>query len=120
MFSPAKTGYNGLMKLNEETIYRLLRTVPRGKVTTYKALAIACGSRAYRYIGQVMRRNPDAPRTPCHRVVSSTGKIGGFMGKQSGERIARKEELLRREGVTVKDHRIVDFRNICVTSFAKT
>ena len=46
--------------LQQET-YELLKTVPRGKITTYKA-----------------------PTVPCHRVVASDGTIGGFMGKRTG------------------------------------
>jgi len=63
--------------------YALLKTVPRGRVTTYKALADALGTKAYRAIGQFMRTNPYAPRVPCHRVVASDGTIGGFMGRNS-------------------------------------
>lgn len=107
------------MKLSEEKIYALLRTVPEGKVTTYKALALAFGTKAYRYIGSVMKKNPDAPRTPCHRVVSSNGTVGGYMGHREGKTVAKKEEMLRREGVKVKNHRIVDFESVCIASFRK-
>ncbi|OGG28228.1 hypothetical protein A3A64_00620 [Candidatus Gottesmanbacteria bacterium RIFCSPLOWO2_01_FULL_48_11] len=72
--------------------YQLLRQVPPGRVTTYKALADALGTKAYRAIGQFMRTNPYAfeacpeprRRVPCHRVVASDGTIGGFMEKTTG------------------------------------
>ena len=64
---------------NERT-YDLLKKVPKGKVTTYKALAEKLGTKAYRAVGQAMRCNPYAPKVPCHRVVKSDGSIGGFQG----------------------------------------
>jgi len=90
-----------------ERCYALLRKVPKGKVTTYKALAEALGTRAYRAVGQAMNRNPYAPKVPCHRVVSADGSIGGF-----AHGTKRKIEMLKREGVEVKNNRIVDFKNV--------
>jgi methylated-DNA-[protein]-cysteine S-methyltransferase len=42
----------------------MLRKVPRGRVTTYRELAHALGSKAYRGVGQAMRKNPYAPEVP--------------------------------------------------------
>lgn len=53
-----------------DRVYALLKTVPAGRVTTYKALARAAGTKSYRAIGQILKRNPDAPRTPCHHTIS--------------------------------------------------
>lgn len=97
------------------TLYRLLKTVPRGKVTTYKELARAAGTTAYRAVGQAMRRNPYAPGVPCHRVVSSTGKLGGFMGKTQGQELQKKIGLLSAEGVKVLHGKIVDFDTVLYT-----
>jgi len=85
-----------------EKVYLKLREVPRGKVTTYKWLAEVAESKGYQAIGQILKRNSDAPRTPCHRVVSSNGKIGGFWGEMSGKRIEEKIRMLEQEGVEVK------------------
>jgi len=93
----------------QEKTYKLLRTVPRGRVTTYKALATALHIKAYRAIGQFMRNNPYAPGVPCHRVVASDGTIGGFRGKTSGKEIIDKIAMLAKEGVQVTNHRIVNF-----------
>lgn len=90
-------------------IYKLLKTVPKGKVTTYKELAKAMDSKAFQAIGQVMRTNPYAPNVPCHRVVSANGTIGGFMGAKSGPKIVKKIRLLKKEGVLVHGNRVVDF-----------
>lgn len=95
--------------------YSLLRQVPKGRVTTYKALADALGTKAYRAIGQLMKRNPDAPHTPCHRVVSSDGTIGGFIGKTNGAEIKKKIALLVSEGVKIQSNKIVDFSRILHT-----
>ena len=84
----------------EQRVYEALCRVPAGKVVTYKILAkaVSCGSA--QAIGNAMRRNPYAPKVPCHRVLPSTLKIGGYEGAVEGEKVARKLELLASEGVT--------------------
>lgn len=95
----------------------LLTHIPRGRWTTYQALADAAarlpgadmpkpaasaGGRACaRAVGSAMRRNPYAPRAPCHRVVASGGRIGGFGGDwgDAGRFAREKRRLLRLEGV---------------------
>jgi methylated-DNA-[protein]-cysteine S-methyltransferase len=84
-----------------ERVYEVLRQVPKGKVTTYKELAKKLGSRAYRAVGTARKNNPSAPEVPCHRVVKSDGRIGGYMGKMTGEEVSRKIILLRNEGVEI-------------------
>ena len=95
-----------------ERTYKLLKTVPPGRVTTYKALARALGTTGYRAIGQIMKKNPDAPQTPCHRVDRSDGRLGGFMGKTKGEQVERKRQLLLSEGVNIAGDRVVDFEKV--------
>ena len=92
-----------------ERVYEVLRQVPKGKVTTYKALAVRLGTKAYRAVGQALKNNPNAPEVPCHRVIRSDGSIGGFMGKTTGREIEKKISLLKAEGVDVKDGKIVDY-----------
>ena len=95
-------------------IYSLLKKVPKGKVTTYKALAEALGTKAYRAVGQAMRCNPYAPIVPCHRVVKSDGSIGGFSGsiKPNSKEVKKKIRMLRREGVEIKMNKIIDFEKV--------
>ena len=93
----------------QKKTYGLLKKVPAGRVTTYKALADELGTRSYRAIGQFMKHNPYAPAVPCHRVVAAGGAIGGFMGKTDGKEIVKKIRLLQSEGVRIRNHRIVDF-----------
>ena len=84
-----------------DRVYEQLKKVPKGKVTTYKNLAEQLGSKAYRAVGSALKNNPYAPVVPCHRVVRTDGKVGGFMGKISGEEVAKKIVLLRNEGVEI-------------------
>lgn len=95
------------MTLLQKKTYQLLKTVPAGRVTTYKALADALGTRAYRAIGQFMKHNPYAPAVPCHRVVARDGTIGGFNGG-----ITKKIRMLRMEGIKISKNRIVDFPTV--------
>lgn len=95
-----------------EKVYALLKKVPKGKVTTYKALAEALGTKAYRAVGQAMRCNPYAPNVPCHRVVASDGSIGGFMGKNNlkSKEVKRKIRILESEGVAVHNNKVAKFK----------
>lgn len=92
------------MNFNERC-YELLRKVPKGKVTTYKALAHAVGTRAYRAVGNAMNKNPDSflttKKTPCHRVINANGDIGGFAGN-----VKEKIRLLQEEGVVIVNNTI--------------
>ena len=95
-----------------EKVYALLKKVPKGKVTTYKVLAEKLNTRAYRAVGQAMRCNPYAPKVPCHRVVSSSGKIGGFMGMNNPDstEVRKKIKMLRKEGVEIENNQIAEFQ----------
>lgn len=96
----------------QKKIYTLLTQVPSGKVTTYKALAQASGTRAYRAVGAAMRNNPFAPDVPCHRVVKSDGSIGGYKGvSQLGPEVSEKIVRLRQEGVEIVAGKIMDFES---------
>ncbi len=89
-----------------DRVYEELRKVPKGKVTTYKLLAEKLGTKAFRAVGSALKNNPYAPEVPCHRVIKSDGKVGGFMGKTSGEEVAKKIVLLRGEGVEIIGGRV--------------
>ena len=86
-------------------VYRQLLRVPEGKVTTYGDLAKAVGlDNGQRVIGMIMKKNPFPVIVPCHRVVKSDGKIGGYV---YGEKV--KSQMLVKEGIKIKDGRIIDF-----------
>lgn len=96
----------------QEKTYKLLKTVPKGRVTTYKALAHALHTKGYRAIGQFMRTNPYAPEVPCHRVVASDGTVGGFMGHKTGKQVEKKIRMLRAEGITISGRNILNFGQV--------
>ncbi len=99
---PLSRKHGGFLTGFAEKIYAALRPVPRGKVVTYAALAKAISKpRASRAVGNALNKNPYAPQVPCHRVVKSNGELGGFA---SGS--AKKEKMLRAEGVEIKNGRI--------------
>lgn len=91
-------------------VYQLTKKIPKGKVSTYKDIAEKMGTRAYRAVGRALRCNPYAPFVPCHRVVKSDGTIGGFMGKIKGKELDKKVGLLKKEGIFVKENKILDFK----------
>jgi methylated-DNA-[protein]-cysteine S-methyltransferase len=93
-------------------VYKNLKKVPAGFVTTYKELAKSLNTKAYQAVGNALRNNPYAPIVPCHRVVKSDGTIGGFNGKTSGNEIGKKIKLLLSEGVIVKNNKIANFDKI--------
>lgn len=93
-------------------VYQILRKVPKGRVTTYKAIAQKLGCRAYQAVGQALKNNPYAPRVPCHRVVKSNGNISGFMGKTDKNSVDKKIKLLESEGVRVVKNKVMDFEKV--------
>lgn len=87
-----------------QKVYTLLKNVPAGKVTTYKQLALAAGSKGYRHIGSLLAHNPYAPQVPCHRVIKSDGNLGGFKGSTNGQTVIEKQQMLQKEGIQFDKH----------------
>ncbi|MBU4201021.1 MAG: MGMT family protein [Verrucomicrobia bacterium] len=96
----------------QQLVYAATRTIPRGRVATYKLLADHIGCRSCRAVGQALKRNPDAPRVPCHRVIASDGTLGGFQGRCAGAALRRKTYLLAAEGVRFSHGRLADPRRL--------
>ena len=82
-------------------VYEICKKIPKGKVTTYKAIAEAIGTKAYRAVGTALNKNPYAPKVPCHRVINSNGSLGGF-----ATAIKNKIKLLKKEGVKINNKKI--------------
>ena len=91
----------------QQKIFKKLLEVPRGKITTYGELAKAVGLKnGQRAVGKIMNKNPYPVIIPCHRVVMSTGKIGGYA---YGEHV--KAKMLNDEGIKIENGKIVDLKN---------
>ncbi len=91
----------------EQKIFKKLLQVPKGQITTYGELSKAVGLKnGQRVVGRIMNKNPYPVIIPCHRVVMSTGKIGGYA---YGEHV--KTKLLTDEGVQIKNGKILDLEN---------
>ncbi|KAK9811855.1 hypothetical protein WJX72_011259 [[Myrmecia] bisecta] len=90
----------------EERLYQVCRLIPRGKVSTYGAMAKVLNS-SPRAVGQALRRNPYAPEVPCHRVIAASLQLGGFQGTWGAtEQVASKQRLLKEEGVGFQEGRL--------------
>ena len=88
-----------LSLFSRHVLTTLQKTVPRGQVATYGALAAACGMPgAARAVGNALRHNPFPLFLPCHRVIPANGRIGRFQGGPDGSPL--KARLLAIEGVT--------------------
>ena len=85
-----------------QKVYALTRRIPKGKVTTYSAIAKALKIKgSARAVGNALNKNPFAPKVPCHRVVRASGEVGGFA---SGPK--RKQAVLKKEGIIITQGRI--------------
>ena len=80
-------------------VWTYLKTIPKGKVKTYKQVAIGIKSpKSARAVANACAKNPYAPKIPCHRVIRSDGTLGGYSGKGG---IVKKRRLLRLEKVFI-------------------
>ena len=60
----------------KEKVYAYLKTIPKGKVTTYGRIAEYLGNKhCARTVGNILHENPDPTQIPCHRVVNSKGRV---------------------------------------------
>ncbi len=80
-------------------VWKYLKTIPKGKVKTYKQVALGINSpKSARAVANACARNPCAPKIPCHRVIRSDGALGGYSGRGG---IKEKLRLLRSEKVEI-------------------
>ena len=91
-----------------DIIYEIVRAIPKGRVTSYGAVAAAVGAKSgARVVGYAMNNCGGAkPKVPAHRVVN---RVGLLTGKHHFTPPERMQQLLEKEGITVKDDKIVDF-----------
>lgn len=68
------------MTLFAKKVYAVILQIPLGEVRTYKWVARKAGMpKAYRAVGQVLKNNPYPLIIPCHRIVESNGRLGGYI-----------------------------------------
>jgi O-6-methylguanine DNA methyltransferase len=80
------------MKTFTEKVYEVVKKIPKGKVLTYQEVAKKAGNvKACRAVGNILNKNFNKD-IPCHRVVRSDGKIGGYnRGSENKKKILKKE-----------------------------
>lgn len=81
-----------MKKSFSDRVYSVVKSIPKGEVFTYKQVANMAGSpRAFRAVGNILNKNYD-PNIPCHRVIRSDGKTGGYnRGKENKIAILKSE-----------------------------
>jgi methylated-DNA-[protein]-cysteine S-methyltransferase len=83
----------------KDEVYKMLLKIPAGKVSTYGDIAKALGyPKAARLIGRILHDNPNPVIIPCHRIVHSNGKLGGYAYGST-----KKRKLLEEEGIKFSD-----------------
>ena len=79
----------------QKKVWAQLKKIPRGQTKSYKEIAIAIGHpNSSRAVANACGKNPYAPEIPCHRVIRSDGKLGGYSGKGG---VKKKAEFLKAE-----------------------
>ena len=95
---------NGFSRISHEEVYDLVSKIPEGKITTYGDIAKFLGNkRSSRRIGKILNQNPNPIIVPCHRVVLSTGMIGGY-----AYGVKMKKRLLENEGITIFKNDVIE------------
>ncbi len=92
-----------------EAVFEVVRQIPKGKVTSYGAIAEALGTKeSARMVGWAMNQSHFVkPTVPAHRVVNRQGRLSGKMHFSPPERM---QELLEKEGIQIVEDQIIDFQ----------
>jgi methylated-DNA-protein-cysteine methyltransferase-like protein len=88
-------------------VYEVVRLIPKGRVTSYGAIAIALGTKlSARMVGWAMNAAHNAnPKIPAHRVLNRNGLLSGKMHFATPTQM---QELLEKEGIKIKNDQVVD------------
>ena len=77
-------------------VWEEIKKIPKGQTRTYKEIALALEKpKSSRAVANACGKNPFLIEIPCHRVIRSDGKLGGYSGKGG---IKQKRKLLKEEG----------------------
>jgi len=92
-------------------VYDVVRQIPKGRVTSYGAIANYLGTKlSSRMVGWAMNgAHCIKPKVPAHRVVNRNGMLTGRLHFATPDEM---ENLLKDEGIEVKEHTVTDFKNI--------
>ena len=93
-------------------VYAVVRLIPKGRVTSYGAIARYLGSgKSARMVGWAMNAAHDQkPKVPAHRVVNRNGMLSGKMHFSDPDKM---QQLLEKEGIAVKDDQVINFSTLC-------
>ncbi len=91
----------------QQQVWKACSKIPAGRVSTYSEIARTIGKpNSSRAVGNALNKNP-FKKVPCHRVVQSSGKIGGFAhGSKT------KAKKLRKEGVEIRRGKVLNFKKV--------
>src|SRR3954453_11521520 len=92
-----------------ELVFDVVRQIPKGRVTSYGAIATALGTKlSARMVGWAMNGSHRVkPKVPAHRVVNRNGMLTGKVHFNPPERM---QELLEKEGIKIKDDQVQEFQ----------
>jgi len=99
-----------MTSLFQKKVYKVVKKIPKGKTLTYKKVAQLAGHpKAWRAVGNILRRSAELSRShknrdkkiPCHRIICSDGRVGGY---RQGTK--KKILLLKKEGVKIKNSKV--------------
>ena len=78
------------------SVWKEIKKIPKGQTKTYKDIAVALNKpKSSRAVANACGKNPLLIEIPCHRVIRSDGKLGGYSGKGG---VNQKRKLLKEEG----------------------
>ena len=93
-----------------ENVYAVVKLIPKGRVTSYGAIACYLGSKqSSRLVGWAMNASHKLNGVPAHRVVNRKGIL---TGKHHFETSNRMQELLEKEGINIKEDQIMNFNEL--------
>lgn len=93
-----------------ENVYEVVRNIPKGRVTSYGAIARFLGiSRSARMVGWAMNHAHSIEGIPAHRVVNRNGRL---TGKSHFSDSNKMQNLLEDEGIKIENDEVVDFENL--------
>ena len=88
----------------KEQVYEFLKTIPKGKVVTYKDIAIFLGNHHLaRVVDNILHQNPDELAYPCYKVVDSKGNLSHHFAFGG---IEKQKEKLEKDGIVVKNYKV--------------